>query len=695
MSREEFWRQTVGWLLLGGRVHWVFQAPTSGGGLTVMPVGAVQMEPQVADDGTLIGWTYKPAGSRQQRIPLPPEQVWTIRVPTYDPTNPYGGVAAADVARRAINQVYKSDLANEASLDNGVEPSGVFTGDGQLSDQQLREFRSQVEARYGGVENRRRPLYLFGSNIKWQQTAATFADMEFSLLQKMKISDVCIAIGIDPAAIGYVEGGRYEFVKSSKAAAWIDRIIPLAAMLAAQFERGVLARMNDRDSLSAGNAVLSARKLTGRRRHALGRQRALQGRRHADRSLYAWFDDSAVPAVQESRLAMATQAKSWLDIGVPLNDVIAAFDLPFEERTWGNTWWKPFGLSDVQNENATPGGLLVEPPGPPAPEVSDEDDAADDGDSRGDMEPLGQAIDRATETQLAGIRDAWRASWAPLEKRLLGVLGKHHMELRAHVLRQVATWGPAAGNASKAAGGIVRRDTVAAMLFDLVVSNNALLVRARPLIRAAVQLGGEQAIREAAPGNSESPAASAFNLRDPEALAAMRRREIRLSDTNRTLRNQIRDSLTDGLAKGENPKELADRVRGVFNVAGPRASTIARTEVGAAVEEARHVGRTQAGVPLKSWLWSRKETGRPGHAKLERDTLTNPIPNDQPFTSPTTGATAMNPRSFGRPDEDINCGCTTIGRYPGDQLKSVLGRLVQRGFLRADELGRHAQEVER
>jgi hypothetical protein len=149
------------------------------------------------------------------------------------------------------------------------------------------------------------------------------------------------------------------------------------------------------------------------------------------------------------------------------------------------------------------------------------------------------------------------------------------------------------------------------------------------------------------------------------------------------------------LAKGENPKELADRVRGIFNVAGPRASTIARTEVGAAVEEARHVGRTQAGVPLKSWLWSRKETGRPGHAKLERDTLANPIPNDQPFTRPTTGATAMNPRSFGRPDEDINCGCTTIGRYPGDQLKSVLGRLVQRGFLRADQLISQAQEVER
>jgi uncharacterized protein with gpF-like domain len=277
------------------------------------------------------------------------------------------------------------------------------------------------------------------------------------------------------------------------------------------------------------------------------------------------------------------------------------------------------------------------------------------------------------------------------------------MDLRADVLRRLA-----ALPVQASAPGAVRRDadTVATLLFDLVQANQSLLVKARPLIRAAVQLGGEQAIREAssepaAGTDSESGASGAsggggrFNLRDPEALAAMRRREIRLSDTNRTLRNQLRESLADGLAKGENQKKLSDRVRSVFNTGGARASTIARTEVGAAVEEARQVGRVQAGVPLKSWLWSRKETGRPGHARLERDTLANPIPNDQPFTSPTTGATAMNPRSFGRPDEDINCGCTTIGRYPGDSLKSVLARLATRGFLTAAQIGRADQEDKR
>jgi len=127
-------------------------------------------------------------------------------------------------------------------------------------------------------------------------------------------------------------------------------------------------------------------------------------------------------------------------------------------------------------------------------------------------------------------------------------------------------------------------------------------------------------------------------------------------------------------------------VKGQFNVASSRAQTIAMTEVGGAVEEGRHEARKQQRIPLKSWLWSRKEHGRPSHAATESATLNDPIPNDQPFEIAGTGIETQYPRGTGLPSHDINCGCTSISRFPDDDLKTAVGRIMQRGFLTYDQL---------
>src|SRR5690606_417471 len=117
-------------------------------------------------------------------------------------------------------------------------------------------------------------------------------------------------------------------------------------------------------------------------------------------------------------------------------------------------------------------------------------------------------------------------------------------------------------------------------------------------------------------------------------------------------------------------------------------TTIARTEVGRAVEESRQHGRRQAGTPLKSWLWSRKETGRPWHMATEENTLREPVANDELFTVAQTGNTCEHPRATNDPQDDVNCGCTTLARYPGDSVKGVVERYTSRGFLGVDGLRR-------
>ncbi|MEM6392519.1 MAG: phage minor head protein, partial [Planctomycetota bacterium] len=225
------------------------------------------------------------------------------------------------------------------------------------------------------------------------------------------------------------------------------------------------------------------------------------------------------------------------------------------------------------------------------------------------------------------------------------------------------------------------RDLIARILFDLVEANQSLIARVTPMIRESFRLGGEQAIAEHADASDQDAAElDPFRLADPEVAAGIRRRELMLTNINRRVRNQIGESIAQGIAQQETTSQIAERVRKQFNLEAGRANTVARTEIGRSVEEARHQGRLQVGTPLKSWLWSRRETGRPWHFDTETQTFESPIPAAADFRVAQTGNTCPHPRATNDPEDDINCGCTTIARFPGDSVKQVLARYLERGF---------------
>lgn len=245
-------------------------------------------------------------------------------------------------------------------------------------------------------------------------------------------------------------------------------------------------------------------------------------------------------------------------------------------------------------------------------------------------------------------------------------------------------------NPGRSLGAIERRDLIQQILFDLVDANAGLLGKFRPLLIESARLGGEQSMDEAAAATGRDQP-DPFRFADPEVMAALRRRELRVTGLNRRLRDKLRNVLADGLEQQLTTNQLADAIRAQFNGLGNRAAVIARTEIGAAVEEGRAIGRVQAGIPLKSWLWSRKETGRQTHAKIEDQTMAQPLAQQAEFVFPETGNTAQYPRATGDPRDDVNCGCTTIGRYPNDDIRAVIARYQTRGFLTYQALMRRGE----
>lgn len=676
MGRREFWIQTSGWLDLSGACHWIMNKRTWRGLLPteVIPVGAWQMKPILDRNNDLAGWKYRAAGQRwDQAVELDLTEVWTVGLSSFDPTEPFGYSAPLKPAMMAVAQLYKSDVANEASLDNGVEPGGVFTSEGTPTEDQIKDMRQQLAERHSGAANRRRHLLLYGG-MKWESIAATFSEMEFVELQKMKIVDVCVALDVDPAAIGYYENSNYAHAESAKNSMWIDTCIPLGEWLADEFERGVVSRFTKDKSLTARHqmqsAVAAARKVHRRQRSSIG---FLRAKSRSGSALTVWFDDSRIAAVRKAQLDRSKEGAIWIkDYLSPPGDVIEALDLPLEVHPHQKVAWQTTSVMPVDA----------------APLFGDEDD--DEGEIPGETGSDGQtqsddseedlpnqgnavAIERElTVEQRVRLHELWEASWAGIARSMAGRVARHFLELRAEVLAKVAQVNPGGEPRSVA----ITRSIIGEMLFDIFIANQKLAAAVRPLVRASFELGGQQSLDEAAVAEGKEPKdADVFRIQDPQAVAAMKAREIKITDTNRTVRKHLAESISQGMEKGETTAEIQERVRTTFNMAGKRSATIARTEVGGAVEQSRQMGRAQANVPMKSWLSGKGDSMREWHLLTEFETFKNPVANDALFVIAQTGNTAMHPRASGIAEEDINCRCTTVARYPNDQVKDL--RLIR------------------
>jgi HK97 family phage portal protein len=124
-----------------------------------------------------------------------------------------------------------------------------------------------------------------------------------------------------------------------------------------------------------------------------------------------------------------------------------------------------------------------------------------------------------------------------------------------------------------------------------------------------------------------------------------------------TTRNALRNELIEGVRAGESVRDLAARVRGVFDGAeGYRAERIARTEVNSSANFATYSAHRQSGVvQRRGWL-----TTRDGNARDEHEAVPDPyiVGIDEPFI--VGGEQLMYPGDGnGSPWNVISCRCTT------------------------------------
>jgi hypothetical protein len=111
----------------------------------------------------------------------------------------------------------------------------------------------------------------------------------------------------------------------------------------------------------------------------------------------------------------------------------------------------------------------------------------------------------------------------------------------------------------------------------------------------------------------ETGTSIAFSVTDPEAIYFLMNKKLEIQRVIQTVKNQIQVVLIESFERGDSLDQVAERIRGVFNIADGRARTIGRTEIMGTVNEGRYLTMNHSGFGEKEWFTALDERERADH----------------------------------------------------------------------------------
>jgi len=146
----------------------------------------------------------------------------------------------------------------------------------------------------------------------------------------------------------------------------------------------------------------------------------------------------------------------------------------------------------------------------------------------------------------------------------------------------------------------IQGDELDALLFSLGEWNKKLKELTKPLYETIMTMAGQQI-------GEELGGLFAFNLADPKMVEFLKTKLIKVTDTNDTIRNQLKESLQEGISLNETANELQERIKTTFNYASNRSLTIARTETAETSSGVRFIAMQEEGVEEQEWVSARDD----------------------------------------------------------------------------------------
>lgn len=109
---------------------------------------------------------------------------------------------AVALARSAIGLAIATERSQERFHENGMRPSGVYSVQGTLSQEQHDRLTAWIKARSGGVDRVGNPLVLDNA-AKWETTSLTGVDAQHVETRRLQVEEICRAYGVFPIMVGH------------------------------------------------------------------------------------------------------------------------------------------------------------------------------------------------------------------------------------------------------------------------------------------------------------------------------------------------------------------------------------------------------------------------------------------------------------------------------------------------------------
>lgn len=132
---------------------------------------------------------------------VPSERILHARGPSWDSRN---GLDMVSMARETISLAQATMAAHSARFANGVDSSGVYSVDGNLTPDQHAKLTEWIKKHYTGLDNRGKPLVL-DRGAKFSPSAMTGVDAEHLATRLYEDMQIATMFGVLPIMLGIAD----------------------------------------------------------------------------------------------------------------------------------------------------------------------------------------------------------------------------------------------------------------------------------------------------------------------------------------------------------------------------------------------------------------------------------------------------------------------------------------------------------
>jgi len=473
-----------------------------------------------------------------------------------NPGNLQYGQGSVTAAKNSITSDLMADAWNRYFFANNGRPDAILESDSGITQEEQKRITEGWQKLYAGATKRGKVAVL-GGGLKYKESNRAHKDMDFVALRKMLREEILASFGVPQSMVGILDQANYSNMKEQTKVFWNQTMIPEIR----KFE----AVLTNRAKMLTGieNVIIQA-------------------------------DLSKVEALREDENAKATLAKLYVDMGIPLGQVVEALDLPFE----------------VADDEGAGDGEGDDEPKTPAAGAPEAEDDPKEGDEPGEKAVKGLDDPRTVLWKRfdAGLRDHEDG----LQLRVRDVFrGQKARVIAAIKARADELFHVKHSGATKAFEDNLLNWDNERKLFAKKVKpgmKNAYLDFAARTARK-LGAGADFKLSEAAAENWIE--AKVFKL--VQGATAYTKEQI--SDA---VREAVEEVVAEGLSAGDAINTVVDKIDDVYRFAMEgRAERIARTEIVSASNAGSVQAAKQLGAEKKEWLTSRDNKVRDLHDGMD------------------------------------------------------------------------------